>query len=257
VIRWFRAIGRILRVVIFLAGWSLRMRRQRPDLGSEQYEDWRRAYFGGSVRGILDRLNVQVESTGEFPSTGGILVSNHLGYLDVFVLASLGPTVFVSRSDVAHWPVFGALTKWCSTIYIDRERRDQIPAVIEAMTDALSTGSQVVFFPEGTSGSGETVMPFRASLFGVATVGKIPVHAATLTYATLPQDPVARNSVCWWRDDSFVSHFFGLAGLREIRARVHLIDRTFSGGDRKELAKRCHQAVLEHFEPVTGSEGSV
>jgi len=248
-------MGRILRAAAFLAGWTLRMRRRRPAMDNGHYEDWRRAYFGGSVRGILDRLNVHVESTGEFPSKGGILVSNHLGYLDVFVLASLGPTVFVSRSDVEHWPVFGPLTKWCSTIYIDRERRDQIPAVIEAMADALSTGSQVVFFPEGTSGSGETVMPFRPSLFGVATAGEIPVHAATLTYATLPEDPVARDSVCWWGDDSFAGHFFGLAGLREVRAKVHFIDGTFRGENRKELAKRCHQAILEHFEPVTGSEG--
>jgi 1-acyl-sn-glycerol-3-phosphate acyltransferase len=248
-------MGRILRTATFLASWTLRMRRQRPAMGSEQYENWRRAYFGGSARGILARLNVQVEITGEFPSTGGILVSNHLGYLDVLVLASLGPTVFVARADVERWPVLGALTRWCSTIYIDRERRDQIPAVIGAMADALSTGSQVVFFPEGTSGSGETVMPFRASLFGVATAGEIPVHVATLTYATLPGDPVARHSVCWWGDESFAGHFFGFAGLREVRASVHFSDRTFKGENRKELASRCHEAVLEYFEPVTGSEG--
>jgi len=257
VTRSFRSLVRIVRAVGFLAVWTVRMRLRRPAEGSEGYEDWRRAFFGGAVRGILDRLNVSVEATGEFPRTGGILVSNHLGYLDVFVLASLGPTVFVSRADVEHWPVLGPLTRWCSTIYIDRERRDQIPAVIETMADALSTGSQVVFFPEGTSGSGDTVKPFRASLFGVATEGGIPVHAATLSYATLPGDPVARDSVCWWGDDSFASHFFGLAGLREVRASVHFIEQPFTGDDRKELARRCHQAVLEHFQPVTGSEGQV
>ena len=253
-IRSLRALGRIVRAAGFLAGWTLRMRRRRPPEGSDGYEEWRREFFGGAVRGILERLNVQVEATGTFPGTGGILVSNHLGYLDVFVLASLGPTVFVSRADVEHWPVFGPLTRWCSTIYIDRGRRDQIPAVIEAMTDALSTGSQVVFFPEGTSGSGDTVKPFRPSLFGVATQGRIPVHAATLSYATLPDDPVARDSVCWWGDDSFLSHFFGLAGLREVRASAHFIEQPFLGDDRKELASRCHEAVLEHFQPVTGSE---
>ena len=253
-IRTFRALGRVLRVAVFLAAFSLRMRARKPAEDSAEFEGWRRDYFGGACRGILDRLRIRVLHEGSFPAEGGILVTNHLGYIDVFVLASLGPTVFVSRADVEHWPVIGPLTRWCSTIYIDRERPDQIPQVIEQMSESLSTGAQVVFFPEGTSGAGDLVMPFRASLFGVAAESDAPVRVAALTYQTLPEDPPARDSVCWWGDAGFARHFLGLAGLREIEARVRFGDSVMRSNDRKELAKRCHAEITELFTPVTGSE---
>ena len=191
-----RALGRMAHMLFFLVGFSLRMRLRRPANGTPEYEAWRRDYFRGACVGLLDRMNARVEVEGTFPESGGILVTNHLGYLDVLVLASLGPTVFVSRADVEHWPVIGRLTRWCSTIYIDRSRRDQIPAVITEMKAALSTGAQVVFFPESTSGPGDEVMPFRASLFDVATTDEIPVRVGALTYRTVPGEPPARDSVC-------------------------------------------------------------
>lgn len=230
------------------------MRARRPDPQGAEYEEWRRSYFRGATSGILSRLAVDVEVVGEFPDRGGILVTNHLGYLDVLVLASLGPTVFVSRADVENWPLIGRLTRWCSTIFIDRSRRDQIPAVIAEMREALGTGAQVVFFPEGTSGSGEKVMPFRPSLFGVAVDGAFEVRAAVLGYSTGAGEPSARDAVCWWGDAGFAPHFFILAGLREVRARVEFIPGHFSGVDRKELAGACEAAIRERFIPVTGSE---
>ena len=253
-IRAFRAIGRILRIAVFLTAFSLRMRARKPAGDSAEFEAWRRDFFGGACQGILDRLGVRVSHEGSFPAEGGILVTNHLGYLDVLVLASLGPAVFVSRADVEHWPLIGPLTRWCSTIYIDRDRRDQIPAVIEQMSGALSTGAQVVFFPEGTSGAGDVVMPFRAALFGAAAAGEAPVRVAAISYRTLPDDPPARDSVCWWGDAGFARHIFGLAGLREIEARVRFGESVLESTDRKELANRCHAAVTELFTPVTGSE---
>jgi 1-acyl-sn-glycerol-3-phosphate acyltransferase len=232
------------------------MRWKRPRPGTADYEAWRRDYFTGAGSGILERMNVQLEVEGVFPEQGGVLVTNHLGYLDVLVLASLGPTVFVSRADVQHWPLIGRLTRWCSTIYIDRTKREQIPAVIGEMKSALATGAQVVFFPEGTSGSGEEVMPFRASLFDVAADGDAPVRVAALSYRTPAEEPPARDSVCWWGDAGFPRHFFVLAGLTQVTASVNFPGAVFRSGDRKELAQRCHAAVTEAFVPVTGSQGT-
>lgn len=252
-IRSLVAFGRVARIGGFLAAWTLRMRLRRPATGSAAYEEWRRTYFCGAAEGILQRLGVHIESEGEFPPGGGLLVSNHLGYLDVLVLAALGPAVFVARADVEHWPVVGPMTRWCSTIYIDRDRREQIPEVLRAMQAGLETGASVVFFPEGTSGPGDTVMPFRASLFGVATVGGLPVRTAVISYHTEIGDPPARDSVCWWGDAGFVSHFFRLAGLKTVTARVIFPGATFTGTDRKELANHCRAAILDRFTPVTGS----
>lgn len=255
--RWFRALARTVRCAAFLAVWTLRCRRTRPRPGSAGYEEWRRTYFSGATRGLLDRLGVVVRTDGDFPEGGGILVANHLGYLDILVLGSLGPAVFVSRADVADWPVIGRLTRWCGTIYIDRGRRDQIPAVLDQMADALPAGARVVFFPEGTSGSGDALLPFRESLFEAAARSGAPVHVAALTYRTEPGDPPARDAVCWWGDAGFTRHFLGLASLRGVRAQVSFGDRAIDGSDRKDLARRCRAAIEARFEPVTGSGAEV
>lgn len=255
-IRNLRALGRMIRVFAFLVGFTLKMRFARPSPGSPTYEEWRRAFFQGACRGILERMNLEVEVEGRFPEAGGILVTNHLGYIDVLVLASIGPTVFVSRADVEHWPLVGRLTRWCSTIYIDRARRDQIPEVVAQMKEALGTGAQVVFFPEGTSGAGDVVMPFRASLFDVAIEGDVPVRVGALSYRTPEGDPPARDSVCWWGDAGFARHILGMAALTRIDATVVFPDAVFRSSDRKELAQSCHAAVSGVFVPVTGSEAT-
>lgn len=255
-IRNLRALVRTVGLLGFLIAFSLKMRWRRPAVGTPEYEAWRRDYFTGASRGILARMNVDVHVEGKFPEEGGVLVTNHLGYVDVLVLASLGPTVFVSRADVAQWPVVGRLTRWCSTIYIDRARHEQIPGVIGEMRSALATGAQVVFFPEGTSGSGEAVMPFRASLFDVATRGDAPVRVAALSYRTPAGEPPARDSVCWWGDAGFAGHFLVLAGLSQVTASVRFPGDVIHSEDRKDLAQQCHAAVTEVFVPVTGSEGA-
>ena len=99
-------------------------------------------------------------------------------------------------------------------------------------------------------------MPFRASLFDVATADEIPVRVGALTYRTAPGEPPARDSVCWWGDAGFARHFIGLVGLSQITARVVFPDEVFRSRDRKELAQATEAAVSAAFVPVTGSEGA-
>jgi hypothetical protein len=79
------------------------------------------------------------------------------------------------------------------------------------------------------------------------------VHAAVLSYRTEPGDPAARNSVCWWGDAGFLSHFLRLASLRSVRASVRFLPEAFVDDDRKRLATSCQRAIGAAFVPVTGS----
>src|SRR6266446_9871372 len=100
-------------------------------------------------------LGVRVTTCGSMP-TSGLLVCNHLSYLDVIVLSSIGPCIFVAKRDVAGWPLFGWLAKAAGTIFVDRENRLSSPAVVDLVRAALASGSVVVLFPEGTSSDGST-----------------------------------------------------------------------------------------------------
>src|SRR5438477_1916820 len=95
-------------------------------------------------------LGIRVTTRGSMPQSG-LLVCNHLSYLDVIVLSSIGPCVFVAKRDVAAWPLFGWLAHAAGTIFVDRERRLASADVVDLVREAIAGSSLVVLFPEGTS----------------------------------------------------------------------------------------------------------
>ena len=210
---------------------------------------WRDRHFGGWARAVLRLLAVDVTLEGQPPKAPFVLVSNHLGYLDVVVLASCLDAVFVAKSEVAGWPVIGHLARSMGTLFIDRGSRRDIPRVVELMENRFEAGRGIVFFPEGTSTEGLAVGRFKPGLLEGAAAGYFPVHYASLAYWAAPGDESARTSICWWGDMEFGSHLWKLAGLTRSRVRVAFADEPIRRRDRKELAEELRRGVLELFVP--------
>lgn len=214
---------------------------------------------GASARRVADRqrvmrrwcadvcrvLAVRVEVRGEPPREACLLVCNHLGYLDIPVLGAHADTIFVSKSEVADWPVMGRLATLGGTIYVERAAKRKLLSVNEQIRDALGRGDGVVVFPEGTSSPGDVVLPFRASLLAPAEELGLAVRAAGLRYETAAGDPPARESVAWWGNADFVPHVLGLLRLREIRATLTFAAEPIRAGNRKELAQTLREAVSD------------
>lgn len=183
-----------------------------------------------------------VTVAGEIPQSG-LLVSNHLSYLDIVVISSVTPTVFVSKAEVRHWPVFGMLARMGGTIFIQRERRLDVGEVNHEIKNALGEGLLVVIFPEGTSSNGETILPFRAALLEPALRGNYQISLACLRYELADGD--AKTDVCYWGDHSFFPHLLNLLGKKSIRAKLRFGKFNRTTDDRKELAQQLHAAVTE------------
>ena len=128
----------------------------------------------------------------------GLLVCTHLSYLDILVLSSIEPCVFIAKRDVAGWPLFGWLARAAGTIFIDRERRLSSSKVICLVRNAIADGSVVVLFPEGTSSDGSTVLPFKSALLESAVQLRCPVTSASIQYAL--DDGSVADEICYWRD---------------------------------------------------------
>ncbi len=201
-------------------------------------------------RGALRILGVRVACSGTPPPAGRLVVSNHLSYLDIMVLGSLLPVVFVSKSEVRNWPFVGLVATMAGTIYIDRNRKRDALRVLAQMQTAQDGGDCVVIFPEATSTDGSTILPFRSSLFAAAARAGAPVRWTTLSYRTPSGAPRARDRVCWWGDAGFVGHFLRLCGLKRIDCTVHFGDSPVRSQDRKALARTLREAMLQRFRPV-------
>jgi lyso-ornithine lipid O-acyltransferase len=193
-------------------------------------------------RRVLKIFNMEVRIEGPVP-VSGLLVSNHLGYLDIFVLASIAPAVFVAKREIRSWPVVGWLTQLGGTLFVDRTRRVQVGQVNGEIQAALSWGALVVLFPEGGSSNGQTVLPFKSSLLEPAVEPGHPLSVSAIQYAIEDGDVV--REVCYWGDHTFFPHLLNLLGKRAIRATVRFAPVQRTGADRKQLAVQLREEVMK------------
>lgn len=190
----------------------------------------------------MNTFNLRPQVIGAVPSRG-LLISNHMGYLDIAVLASIMPAVFVSKRDVKFWPVFGQFAQMGGTVFVDRARRTQVGDVNDEIQAALDDGALVVLFPEGTSSGGETVLPFKSALLQPAAGQAHPLSVCCIQYDL--DDGNAAEDVCYWGDDTFLPHMLNLLGKRTLRATVRFAPFQSTTTDRKELARELREEVLK------------
>lgn len=244
----------------------------RPHSGAVLRAAARRRLKRAWARGLMRVAGVRVATAGRPPPPGALVVSNHLSYLDIPVLDSVMPMVFVARADLRRWPFWGPLATLGGTIYVDRATKRDVLRVRREMGVAMARGDTVIVFPEATTSGGDTMLPFKPALLADAAEANTPVYWLTLSYRTPPDGPAARDQVCWWGDTGFLPHVLGLFALRRVECtmrfgdaplragdrkgrasdRALAADRKARGGDRKALAADLRRAMLGGFQPVAG-----
>lgn len=237
-----RSMHTLMRLVILLgtAGeYCLRFlfRRARGPLLLPERARW----LHESCQMGLRRLKIAVEVQGVFPSRG-LLVSNHLSYLDILVYSSLSPCVFVSKKEVRRWPIFGQMAVMAGTVFIDRSRSADARRVNSEMQNALAKGAVVVLFPEGTSSDGTSVLPFRSALFEGSIGADEPVTAAHLRYDVSDGSP--QTDVAYWGPMSFLPHLLRLLSRTGVCATIRFAPQARKFQDRKAAARETHDLVL-------------
>ncbi|HLZ53338.1 MAG TPA: lysophospholipid acyltransferase family protein [Verrucomicrobiae bacterium] len=236
-----RVIARLARlagaILISLLDYLFHCAFQRP----EARRAARAAWLHRASERTLRFFQISAQAIGPIPAHG-LLISNHLSYLDILVLSSLTPAVFVSKHDVKYWPVFGQFAILGGTVFVDRARRFQVGQVNDEITTALQQGALVILFPEGTSSNGQTVLPFKSSLLEPATNPAWPLAVSWIHYEI--DDGDAGDDVCYWGDHTFFPHMLNLLSKRDVRATVHFGQFPERSRDRKELAQQLRAEIL-------------
>lgn len=211
---------------------------------------WRRFVFWAWARAALRVCSVRLRIVGQLPEKPCFLVANHLGYMDILVIAACVDATFVSMKELERWPVFGLMARQFGTVFVDRGDKRDIPAVNQAIEHAFEQSDALVIFPEGRHTRGDRVLPFRTALLEPAARGDHPVAWAVLHYATGPKDPPASYSVPWV-GVSFRRQALVLLALERIDARIEFGADVVRRADRKLLAQQLHERVSARFEPLS------
>lgn len=192
---------------------------------------------------LLALLGIRVESVGDLARIeGGLLVGNHISFLDIFVINALLPSAFVAKSDVAQWPLIGWLARHADTVFIERGSRKAAHVTRQQMLTDLGAGRRLAIFPEGTTTSGDRVLPFHAALFQSAIDAAVPVHALALSYRS--RDGAPSTAPAYIDEISLIGCLISVLGAGGLVARVEPAASFVPPlPDRRHLAHHAHQAV--------------
>ena len=243
-------------LLLTLAAW-LPLFVLKPFLARRRYATWRKVRSGIKRRwgrACLAVLGCQVTVRGAAPAPPCLLVSNHISYVDILVLAAYSPARFVSKAEVGDWPLAGTICRTVDILFVDRGRRRDVTRVGEQIAEALEAGDPVILFPEGTSTPGDAVATLKPSLLAPAAVRELPVHWAVLRYETREDEDPAFLSVAWWGDMPMTPHAPELLKLRRIDAELEFGAEPFRHADRKQLAGLLRERMAVAFRPMVSSE---
>lgn len=235
----FRASLRVLIVLGSVGEIALRFAILRMQRGSQLSLGERAHWLHISCRLMLRRMGIQLECRGARPARG-LICSNHLSYLDILAYAAAVPCVFISRSDVSRWPVFGWCARWGGTLFIDRQSRASTDQVARQMGEALAAGVPILLFPEGTSTDGSSVVRFHPSLLQPAIDRAAEIKAAAIAWRVRGGE---ERDVCWYGDASFVPHLLRTLERKGITADIEFYPDPLVYNDRKAAALDLQEKV--------------
>jgi len=170
-----------------------------------------------SCRRILSCLGIRWSVEGQPPSEG-VVVANHLSYLDILILSAAMPCFFVAKAEISNWPFFGMATTAGGTLFIDRASLASAEKVSAMIAERLSLRVPVLFFPEGTSTDGSSLLRFHSRLFEPAIRAEAPITAASVRYVI--EDGTPESELCWFGDDEFLPHLWKALGVSGFFAEV-------------------------------------
>lgn len=199
-------------------------------------------------------LGLKVSAAGVPVGGAGALVANHAGWIDIVVLQRVSQAVFVSKSEVADWPVIGVIGRAIGTLFIER-RPVEAKRQNVVLKERLRRGDLICLFPEGTSTDGRRVIAFNSSLFGVFMEPDlrswVRIQPVSLRYR--PRKDLPPTLYAWWGEMAFGAHLGHVlaassGGTVDVVFHEPLRPRCFA--DRKALAARAGSVVAEGFQEL-------
>ena len=231
------ALLRALRLALHI-GYGLTMAVIYPHLTPAL----RRRILRNWSADLLHIFNVELQAVDVSAVRNGLIVSNHISWLDIFVLNSVLPMRFVAKSEVRRWPAIGWLCARANTLFIERGNARAAARINKQLGELMQQGECLAVFPEGTSTDGAQVAHFHASLLQPAIDAQVPLHPVAIRYENLNG---ARSTAAAYIDDiSFGASLWTLLNTKKLHVRLLPAPSLHAADfERRELAQRAHETI--------------
>ncbi|MDP2194533.1 MAG: lysophospholipid acyltransferase family protein [Rhodocyclaceae bacterium] len=197
-------------------------------------------------RQLLECLGVELQVAGT--AAAGLLVANHISFLDIYVINAVAPAAFVAKDEVRRWPLIGWLATQTDTIFLERGSRSAVQHARTKLVEQLRTDRRVAVFPEGTTTRGDRVLPFHGALFQAAIDAGAPVTPLALRYTDgngrRSAAPAYVDAITLWQALRAIVSANRLVARIEVLPpiRAHITDH-HPLADRRHLAAHAHRTI--------------
>ena len=198
-------------------------------------------------------LRLRVHGKQDFDA--GILVCNHVSWLEILAIQSVSDVVFVAKSEVKTWPGLGFLAKLADTLFVERKPQ-KIEMHSREAEEIISMGETLCFFPEGTSSDGLRVLKFRSGFFQMAYNSKpenltFGTNIQPLSLFYLPNGTrKSKDFYGWWGSMSLFTHIVKVLCLSSgsIQLKFHTPIGSKDYPTRKQLATAAEAVIRSEIE---------
>jgi lyso-ornithine lipid O-acyltransferase len=255
-IKFFRAIT--LLTVYFATSVWIHLKTRDEVLRRKRFSENGCKYSGKMCR----VLNIKTEIINKPPDNFvGLIVGNHMGFVDILVMCSMMPNLFITSQEMHQTPVLGLVTEFGGCVYVDRRSRNNIMKELEDVVEYLRIGFRVVLYPEATSHNGEELLPFKRTLLTAAAFAGVPILPYVFNFKSIDGQPFSRknrDAVCYYGDIPFYTSLWSTLTLREIICTVEFLPEVFikPDEDRAVNADRIRDMIARKFVPVKEATGN-
>lgn len=231
---------------------------RRPKSGGPRSGGGRDQSYGSAQivrlvsRGFFRLIGMGYQVTGTPMRARGAVVANHSSWLDIFALNACQQVIFVSKEEVARWPVIGGLAKAVGTVFIKRDPKEA-RAQQEVFETHIDAGNRLVFFPEGTSSDSKRVLPFKSTLFAAFFTHHLKsvmhIQPVSVVYHAPPNRPASFYG--FWGDMGFAPHFAQVLGAGtqgSVDIIFHPPVKVEDFASRKDLSAHCEHQIRMGFD---------
>ena len=185
-------------------------------------------------------FNIQIHIEGDANvKSGSLIVANHVGSPDIFILGACFKGFFVSKAEIADWPLFNWLARLGRTIFADRSKRHQVKAVIREIEERLDDDHSVILFPEAQATDGTDVVLFKSAVFEAAVLANRPVIPVSIRYHDGNRPTIAHYG------NSFFAHIIRLLKNPRLQATVMVLQKIPAGPNRQTLATQSYRVIRD------------
>jgi len=215
------------------------------------------ASFSGKVCLMLFGVKVNLKNLNRYKSANKnyMIVCNHLSYLDIFVIYSVLPSVFIANSELEEEFPLGAVTKYGGGIFVERRNRSRLLGDMDNISSVLNMGLNIVLFPEGTTSDGQAVTAFKAPFLKSAINTGTDVLPLCINYKRIngeSLDEKSKDLIFYYGSITFFEHFFRLLKLKNIEVELEALEEIEVNPKmtRKELSQIAYDKINSAYASI-------